>query len=347
MGGAGDDLYLVDNRLDRVVEKAAEGTDTVQVVGVLHPHPNFNSYALSANVENLVMLDAAGDAGARGNADANVLTGNAGANRLDGFLGDDTLEGGDGDDTLLGSVGDDSLEGGDGDDSLDGGPGADTMAGGAGDDTYVVNSAADVVTENSGEGTDTVLSFIDFDLSVDTADVENLTLAGLAINGTGDDTANAVTGNARHNLLDGGLGDDTLDGGAGNDTLVGGLGDDSLQGGAGFDMASYADAGGAVTVDLSVAGAQNTGAGGIDILDGIEGVTGGDFDDALTGDNRANTLEGGAGDDTLDGGLGGDRMFGGAGDDFYTVDSAADRIFENAGDGIELGGELGEPCLGR
>ncbi len=335
VGGDGDDLYLVDNRLDRIVEFGGQGTDTVRVVDVLHPHPNFNSYALSANVENLVMLDAAGDAGARGNADANVLTGNAGANRLDGFLGDDTLEGGDGDDTLLGSVGDDLLDGGDGDDSLDGGPGADTMAGGDGDDTYVVNSAADVVTENSGEGTDTVLSFIDFDLSVDTAHVENLTLAGLAINGTGDDGANAVTGNARHNLLDGGLGDDTLDGGAGNDTLIGGLGDDSLQGGAGFDMASYADAGGAVTVDLSVAGAQNTGAGGIDILDGIEGVTGGDFDDALTGDNRANTLEGGAGDDTLDGGLGGDRMFGGAGNDLYTVNSAADRIFENAGDGID------------
>ncbi len=232
VGGAGDDTYAVDHRLDRVVEKAGEGMDTVHVVGVLHPHPNFNSYVLSPNVENLVILDAAGAAGARGNADANVLTGNDHANRLDGFLGDDTLEGGDGDDTLLGGVGDDSLEGGDGDDSLDGGPGDDTMAGGDGDDTYVVDNAADVVTENSGEGTDTVLSAVGHTLS---DHVENLVLTGkAAIDGTGNGLDNAITGNIGSNRLNGGLGSDTLTGGKGFDTFV-------IEAGSGTDVDTIAD----------------------------------------------------------------------------------------------------------
>ncbi len=370
MGYRGNDVYVVDDPGDVVSgEEAGGGIDRVEstVSYVLGEHleklvlTGADHIDATGNGGNNVLIGNDGNNAIDGRAGADIMVGGAGDDvfyvdargdvvvekagggrdvvisaidyALGGYLEDLTLTG----DAVkaIGNAADNALTGNAAANMLNGGKGADTMAGGGGHDTYVVNSASDIVIENADEGTDTVLSFIDFDLSVDTAHVENLTLAGLAINGTGDDGANAVTGNARHNLLDGGLGDDTLDGGAGNDTLIGGLGDNSLQGGAGFDMASYADAGGAVTVDLSVAGAQNTGAGGIDILDGIEGVTGGDFDDALTGDNRANTLEGGAGDDTLDGGLGGDRMFGGAGNDLYTVDSAADRIFENAGDGID------------
>ncbi|WP_406851298.1 calcium-binding protein [Herbaspirillum huttiense] len=49
LGGKGDDSYYVDNAGDRVVEHAGEGIDTVYATA---------STTLSANVENLVLLDA-------------------------------------------------------------------------------------------------------------------------------------------------------------------------------------------------------------------------------------------------------------------------------------------------
>src|SRR5207342_463475 len=85
---------------------------------------------------------------------------------------------------ILGNSGDNTLTGTSaanlmiamgGDDSLNGGSGNDTMIGGAGNDTYSVDKSTDVVTENSGEGTDTVVSVATYVLP---ANVENLTLAG-------------------------------------------------------------------------------------------------------------------------------------------------------------------------
>lgn len=49
IGGKGDDSYYVDNAGDKIVEQAGEGVDTVYAT---------TSTTLSANVENLVMLDA-------------------------------------------------------------------------------------------------------------------------------------------------------------------------------------------------------------------------------------------------------------------------------------------------
>src|SRR5437773_11634800 len=132
---------------------------------------------LGANVENLTLVGSA--LSGTGNELANAITGNAHDNVLDG------------------------------------GAGADTLTGGAGDDTYFVDSTGDVVTENSGEGTDTVVSSVDYALG---ANLENLTLVGAAVNGTGNEHANVITGNAHDNVLDGGAGADTMTGGAGNDT---------------------------------------------------------------------------------------------------------------------------------
>ena len=60
-----------------------------------------------------------------------------------------------------------------------------------------------------------------------------------------------LTGTSGAEQLEGGSGRDVLTGGGGNDLLHGGSGADHLIGGAGSDTASYAGAGGAVTVDLS------------------------------------------------------------------------------------------------
>ena len=99
--------------------------------------------------------------------------------------------------------------------------GKDTMTGGAGNDTYVVDNSGDVVIENAGNGTDTVLSSINFTLG---ANFEWLTLSGSASDGTGNALSNNITGNSGSNILSGLAGNDLLNGGAGNDTLVGGLG---------------------------------------------------------------------------------------------------------------------------
>ena len=171
-----------------------------------------------------------------------------------------------------------------------------------------------------------------------------------AIGGSGVDI---MYGNGLGNRLEGGLGADTLLGLNGDDVLIGGLGDDQLDGGAGIDTASYASAGGAVTVTLGMtdpfgaplAGPQNTGAAGFDVLSGIENLTGSAFGDTLYGGAGANWLSGGggndglsggAGDDVLDGGTGQDYMVGGAGNDSYIVDDVTEATVEAAGEGTDV-----------
>src|SRR4051795_2467555 len=126
-GGARNDTYLVDNAADVVVEAANGGIDTVQATV---------SYALSAEVENLVLLGAA--VSGTGNAGANALTGNDAANVLDGAGGNDIL---------------------------DGGVGADTLKGGAGNDTFLVDNAGDVVVEAANGGVDTVQATVSYALA--------------------------------------------------------------------------------------------------------------------------------------------------------------------------------------
>jgi Ca2+-binding RTX toxin-like protein len=134
----------------------------------------------------------------------------------------------------------------------------------------------------------------------------------------GNDTLN---GDAGDDVLDGGEGNDTLNGGDGRDLLRGGPGDDIIDGGQWFssidnagsgdlDRVSYFDAPSAVTVDLSLKNvAQNTGGGGTDTLNHVEGVIGSTYNDTLTGGGNdfIETFRGGGGDDQINGGSGLDR----------------------------------------
>ncbi|WP_372166018.1 putative Ig domain-containing protein [Xanthomonas axonopodis] len=127
--------------------------------------------------------------------------------------------------TITGTSRNDTLTGTTGNDTIDGLAGADTMTGLAGDDTYIVDNTGDKAVEAANAGTDTVMSSVSFTLG---ANVENLVLAGSgAINGTGNELNNRLTGSAGANVLTGGAGADYLDGGAGTDTLAGGLGNDT------------------------------------------------------------------------------------------------------------------------
>lgn len=227
-GGAGNDTLDGQAGTDSLIGGA--GDDTYIIVDALDTVTEnadegtdtvmaWRSYTLGSNVENLT-LSGASHIDGTGNALDNTITGNSARNRIDG------------------------------------GAGADTMAGGGDDDTYIVDDVGDTVTENSGEGTDTVLSSVSYTLS---ANVENMTLTGTSdINGSGNASANFIQGNSGANVLDGGngndilfglAGDDTIYGGSGNDslygdagsdTLYGGAGDDSLRGGAGRDTFVFA-----------------------------------------------------------------------------------------------------------
>jgi len=246
------------------------------------------------------------------------------------------------------------ITGNDAANTLSGAAGADTMAGGLGDDAYVVDAAGDVIVEDQDGGTDGVTSSFNYSLG---ANVENLTLAGTALNGAGNASDNGITGNAGNNSLSGGEGDDTLSGAAGNDTLDGGLGADSMTGGAGNDVYLVDDAGDAVAEDLAgAAGGTDTVRASIDYALGgnVENLTligtaangagnavanqimGNDEANSLSGGEGNDTLNGGAGEDTLDGGAGNDQMIGGVGSDSYIVDSATDVIIETTDPGTDM-----------
>ncbi|MHC2018758.1 calcium-binding protein [Methylobacterium sp. CM6247] len=93
-GGAGNDVYYVDNAKDQVSEAASQGNDKV-ISGV--------SYALAAGqaIETLQAATGKASITLTGNEKANALIGNAGANRLDGGTGKDMLTGGAGADTFV------------------------------------------------------------------------------------------------------------------------------------------------------------------------------------------------------------------------------------------------------
>ncbi|WP_414579066.1 calcium-binding protein [Anabaena sp. CCY 9402-a] len=196
-GGTGNDLYFVDSTGDRVIEYYNQGFDTV--------YSSIN-YALTDNVENLILIGSA--ANAYGNSLDNRITGN-GANNV--------------------------LSGAGGNDILDGGTGNDTMYGGIGDDLYYVDSTGDRVIEYYNQGFDTVYSSINYALP---DNVENLQLTGSAYSGYGNNLDNNIGGSNADNFLIGGGGDDFIQGGGGDDYLFGGVGDDLLWGEDGNDTLS-------------------------------------------------------------------------------------------------------------
>jgi trimeric autotransporter adhesin len=314
-GGAGADLYVVDDAADVIKETASSDIDSVQASA---------SYVLSANLENLLLTGSAPISGT-GNLSDNLIEAGGGANSLLGLGGADTLRGGGGADTL---------DGGANADVLDGGTGADRLIGGNGGDIYYVDDAGDAVFEAASGGVDTVMSSISLTLA---GEVENLELLGFdTLSGTGNALDNVLKGNGKDNVLNGGLGNDTLSGGKGQDT------------------ASYAGSTSGVTVSLLAAGAQNTGAAGVDTLVSIEFLTGSSFNDSLTGDNKGNLIIGGGGADTITGGGRADLLTGGAGADTFVFASAfesgrksADTITDIVdADTIDLGAIDADAVLG-
>ncbi|HEX8445329.1 MAG TPA: family 16 glycosylhydrolase [Sphingomonas sp.] len=218
-------------------------------------------------------------------------------------------------------------------DFMSGTKGADILVGGANNDMYYVDHAGDRIVEKANEGTDTVRAAVDWTLG---DNLENLTLVGAAIKGTGNELSNILTGNQLNNILSGGAGNDKLDGGAGADRLIGGTGNDV------YIVDNVAD----VVVELVSEGADIVYASSDYTLSAnIENITltgnairatGNDTANILTGNDMANVLAGGGGSDRLDGGKGADVMSGGADGDTYIVDDIGDVVIEKAGEGWDL-----------
>lgn len=297
-----------------------------------------------------------------------TLSGGAGNDTIDGSLGEGiVLDGGEGTDLLSGRDGE-TFIGGTGFDSLvldltaiDSGISANLS--GLGTDATVTISEAkitgiEVALIALGDGADRITSSARAQVGVFAGGGDDVlvgkgsvdVLAGGAgsdlIKGTGG--SDVLYGYAPEKIFgfdvpgvgsDDGGGHDTLLGGDGADLLYGSLGDDRLDGGEGIDTVSYADAPGAVDIDLRHV-RQHTGSAGVDMLKSIENVIGSSGDDHLRGDDGANVLSGGDGADTIEGGDGSDVMSGGAGADVFVFTAAHDSgdaiIDLEAGDAVDL-----------
>ncbi len=138
-----------------------------------------------------------------------------------------------------------------------------------------------------------------------------------------------ISGGDGGDLLIGGADADTLTGDSGDDTLEGGPGADDQQGVGGYDMVTYANAGGGVSVNLDGSNGWSGEATG-DRFGSIEILRGSRFADILIGSNDHNVIEGGPGADTI-AGL--------AGNDWLSFENATGAIAINLDSGAGWAGD--------
>ncbi len=252
IGGLGNDTftYTFGNGADAVAGGA--GTDALNITGTAAVNnvldvifdgaalTNFEGGTIagveSVTVDLLTGVDALTYAGTTTDVTANLATGSASG--FTSIAGIENVTGGSGSDALTGAAGV-----------------TNTLTGGAGNDTFfvhddntdnLVNPITDTVSEANGVtgGIDEVRSFANA-YTITDADVENLTFVGVGnFAGTGNASANVITGGVGIDALSGGGGADTLIGGTGNDVMIGGTGNDMFVFAAGFgnDIISGFDA---------------------------------------------------------------------------------------------------------
>ena len=270
-----------------------------------------------------------GQAAAACNGLTATITGTSGNDVIYGTSGADVIEALAGNDTIYASGANDTICAGDGYDDVSPGAGNDWIDGGVGGGVLNFTAAPAPMTVNlgsgsaTGDGTDTFSNF---------GDVYGSTTYGDAI--TGNANSNYLVGWGGGDSLVGLGGGDYLQGLDGDDTLEGGVGNDTYDAGNGTDTAVYDDATGAVTVNLSTAGSQNTVNDGSDTLSAVENLVGSGYGDTLTGSSGANTISGLGGNDTVSGGSGADTLTGGAGADILHGEAGNDTLdlYDSAND---------------
>jgi Ca2+-binding RTX toxin-like protein len=223
---------------------------------------------------------------------------------------------------IVGTPDPDVLEGTTEDDTIDGLGGADTMMGLPGNDTYTVDEAGDEVLEAVGDGTDTIVSTVNYTLPIH---VENLTLAGEATRATGNELDNRLRGNSVRNIIDGLAGADTMTGFGGDDTYVvdeagdvvveaANRGLDGIRSPVSYTLPANVE-------NLVLTGTGNANGTGNGLANSLRGNTGTNRLSGMAGDDQ---LSGGGGNDRLVGGPGNDKLIGGPGQDTFDFDTAPD-----------------------
>ncbi len=296
-GGAGNDIYVVDNAGDVVHENAGMGTDTIRT-GM--------TCTLAVNLENLVLTGTNAINGT-GNAARNTLTGNNANNVLDGGAGADTMAGGAGNDIYY----------------VDNSSDVVTELHGGGSDIVISSKAYSLSNEVEK------LTLTGAGNLAGTGNALSNTIIG-------NDGSNKLSGGAGDDSLSGGLGNDTLDGGKGVDTMKGGVGDDRYYVDNKLDVVTeFSNSGndtvlinGTYTLGTNIENLTFTGSGD-------RFGTGNALNNHLTGNGGNNTLGGADGNDIIDGGKGADALRGGNGDDTFYVDNIGDTVTEYVNQGTD------------
>jgi len=223
---------------------------------------------------------------------------------------------------LIGSAYNDTLAGSSLYNKIDGGAGIDTMSYSNSTAAVIVNLG--VTTAQSGGYADgdtlfnieniigsayndiltgsSVANRIDGNSGADTVSYANSTAAvsinlGITTAQTGGDSTGDTLFNVE-NII-GSAYNDTLLGDTFANTITGGAGADNIDGAAGIDTVSYSDSTAAVNINLGITTAQSGGYAAGDILANIENITGSKYNDILTGNSIANSIDGGSGTDTV------------------------------------------------
>jgi serralysin len=327
-GGTGNDWYYISRTGDSIIEAEGEGNDRVLAYVSV-------TLSNSQEIENLSAANAASTNAINltGNVFAQLIYGNAGANVLTSGGGADYLVGLGGNDILVGNA-----------------DTASTLQGGTGNDWYYITRTGDSLVEFAGEGSDRILSSVNYTLSAGQS-IETLNAldaaATTAINLTGNALAQVINGNAGANVLTGGGGADYLVGFGGDDILVGNADAAStLQGGTGNDwyyisrtgdsLVEFANEGNdriLTSVSYTLSAGQE-----IETLAAVDAagtaainLTGNGFGQVIQGTNGINTLSGDGGADDLSGFGGTDILLGGDGDDLLNGGAGNDVMDGGAG----------------
>lgn len=328
-----------------------------------------------ATGHNDTLIGSSGENGFDGGGGDDAIDAGAGTDHIFGGAGFDTIVGGDGDDVVYQDLEkvDDQIDGGAGNDTLDY-SGITERSDGLGQQGIIVDLAAGKVGKfgtlitdlqrfqlNGLPRTDVVIGGVD-----QVKGIQNVTGTGLDDQVVGDDGDNALDGLEGSDIIHAGAGNDDLFGGLGVDRVHGESGDDhitveiernveTIDGGSGQDGADYGNSSGnqdpddfgnaqaqGIRADLASGSVQKYfGADTyVDLLVGIEDLSGSDLHDQIYGTEGNNSLagqvgndllDGRGGDDVLNGGMGSDTLLDGAGDDQLVGSSGNDLV--DGGDG--------------
>jgi Ca2+-binding RTX toxin-like protein len=275
-GLGGNDVYRVFNAADLIAEGAAQG-EADRVMAAI-------DYRLGAgvHVERLTTNGSAGTA-------AIDLTGNGFAQEIVGNAGDNVL--------------------------TDGAGAADHLRGLSGNDTYRIYTSGTTIVEGAAQGaSDKVAAAVDYALAagVHVEAMSTLSAGGTAaVKLTGNELAQAITGNAGDNVLG--------DGGGAGDVLSGFLGDDTyIVRSAATTIVEVAGRG---TDRVATAVDYVLGAGAdVEVMTTISAAGHAAID--LTGNELGQRIYGNAGENRLEGQGGTDRLSGLGGADSFVFASA-------------------------